>query len=82
MVKVRNAVRRSSHRYRGVLTLINTRLSLRSQSVIDSLFERDIASIDDILVDFRLILYGECGCYRVVDGMVTAKEQCGRCTPR
>jgi hypothetical protein len=30
-----------------MLTLINTRLPLRSQSVIESLFERDILAIKD-----------------------------------
>ena len=44
-VRVSNAL--SSHQSCGVLTLINTRLPLRSQSVMDSLFERDILSIGD-----------------------------------
>ena len=35
------------------LTLINTRLSLRSTSVIESLFERDISTIDDLPVFFE-----------------------------
>ena len=34
------------------LTRIKTRLPLRSQSVMDSLFERDILPIDDLRIDF------------------------------
>ena len=47
--------------FRGKLTLINTRLPLRSQSVMDNLFARDILSIGDQGDIFSWLFYNNAG---------------------
>lgn len=58
------------------LTLINTRLPLRSQSVIDSLFESDILPIGYLGRDFLCILYINAGGKKMFDGR-GKRIQCG-----